>query len=173
MGMDVYGHSPKTEEGEYFRANVWGWRPIWDYCVQMHPHLVGDEPEYGHYNDGYGLDEEGATRLGEAIEQDLRDGRAHAYIESRNKYLAKLERPECDWCDKTGIRTDKVGVDMGMPEKALDAVTAIMVGRTHGWCNGCNGEGRQDHPETLYSLEIGDLDEFAVFLINSGGFGIH
>jgi hypothetical protein len=28
MGMDVYGRKPKDEEGNYFRANVWSWRPI-------------------------------------------------------------------------------------------------------------------------------------------------
>lgn len=28
MGMDVYGRNPTEPAGEYFRANVWGWRPI-------------------------------------------------------------------------------------------------------------------------------------------------
>jgi len=28
MGMDVIGKKPKTEQGAYFRANVWSWRPI-------------------------------------------------------------------------------------------------------------------------------------------------
>lgn len=28
MGMDVYGRKPKSKAGEYFRANVWAWRPI-------------------------------------------------------------------------------------------------------------------------------------------------
>ena len=32
MGMDVYGINPKTDSGDYFRANVWWWRPLWE-CV--------------------------------------------------------------------------------------------------------------------------------------------
>ena len=28
MGMDVYGINPRSEQGEYFRANCWSWRPI-------------------------------------------------------------------------------------------------------------------------------------------------
>ena len=27
MGMDVYGLEPRKEKGEYFRNNVWWWRP--------------------------------------------------------------------------------------------------------------------------------------------------
>jgi hypothetical protein len=28
MGMDVYGKEPKSDKGEYFRNNVWWWRPL-------------------------------------------------------------------------------------------------------------------------------------------------
>ena len=28
MGMDVYGLKPTSESGDYFRANMWSWRPI-------------------------------------------------------------------------------------------------------------------------------------------------
>ena len=31
MGMDVYGERPRTNKGEYFRNNVWWWRPLWNY----------------------------------------------------------------------------------------------------------------------------------------------
>ena len=27
MGMDVYGRNRCSKEGEYFRNNVWWWRP--------------------------------------------------------------------------------------------------------------------------------------------------
>ena len=35
MGMDVYGIAPTSERGEYFRNNVWWWRPLWDYCCEV------------------------------------------------------------------------------------------------------------------------------------------
>ena len=38
MGMDVHGKNPTTEAGKYFHANVWHWRPLWDYC-----HLVAKD----------------------------------------------------------------------------------------------------------------------------------
>ena len=36
MGMDVYGLSPALNgKGEYFRANIWSWFPIWDRLVAL------------------------------------------------------------------------------------------------------------------------------------------
>ena len=35
MGMDVFGLAPKEEKGEYFRNNVWWWRPLWDFVAQI------------------------------------------------------------------------------------------------------------------------------------------
>lgn len=173
MGMDVMGHNAKEDSGEYFRANVWYWHPLWDYCMQVHPHLVGDNPDHGHYNDGYGLDEISAERLGRALEQDLKEGRAAAYVNARNLELSMLERPTCIWCDGTGIRTDEVGKEKGMPDRELEPEMAILVGRTHGYCNGCLGEGKTDHNATLYHLDLETIETFAEFLVNCGGFGIH
>ena len=51
MGMDVYGKAPTAEVGEYFRRNVWGWRPLWDMCLDLFPELT-EKVEYGHSNDG-------------------------------------------------------------------------------------------------------------------------
>jgi hypothetical protein len=34
MGMDVYG-----ESGNYFRNNVWWWRPLANYCQAIAPHI--------------------------------------------------------------------------------------------------------------------------------------
>ena len=35
MGMDVYGKNPSNGDGEYFRANVWSWRPIYSLTVEL------------------------------------------------------------------------------------------------------------------------------------------
>ena len=40
MGMDVYGRKPKNETGEYFRRNVWGWHPLWEYCCEANPEIT-------------------------------------------------------------------------------------------------------------------------------------
>ena len=51
MGMDVFGLAPAAREGEYFRANVWSWRPIHALCeTVMHKRY----PEWA-LNSGAGL----------------------------------------------------------------------------------------------------------------------
>jgi hypothetical protein len=170
MGMDVYGKSPKNETGEYFRRNVWGWRPLWDYCVDNFNDLVGEVS--GHYNDGDGLNNAGSLELARRIREQLKTGEAKDYIEKRNSRLASLERPNCELCQGTGIRTDALGVEHKMPIRELSPEMASLTNRTHGWCNGCDGEGKKDAWETSYSLDLDDLEEFAEFLENSGGFEI-
>ena len=55
MGMDVVGRNPSAEAGEYFRANVWSWRPIHDLIVQLCSDLLDEETLVGiGYNDGAG-----------------------------------------------------------------------------------------------------------------------
>lgn len=170
MGMDVYGKMPKNEVGEYFRRNVWGWRPLWDYCVDNFPELVGEVS--GHYNDGDGLNADGSLELAKLIRAQIKDGSAQNYIQERNNHLASLERPACDLCQGTGIRTDAVGVENGMPTRALSPEMSMLTGRTHGYCNGCQGEGKKDAWETNYGLDLEDIEEFAEFLENCGGFEI-
>src|SRR4051794_28452822 len=41
--MDVYGRSPRFEVGEYFRANVWSWRPIHALITDLCPDLLDEE----------------------------------------------------------------------------------------------------------------------------------
>lgn len=170
MGMDVYGKSPVSEKGSYFRNNVWWWRPLWDYCETFHGDLVGNVS--GHYNDGDGLDEEGAKALAQRLFDDLEQGRIDTYAEGYRQALAALPMEHCGFCSGTGIRTDEVGVDMGMPDKALDEAIAIIVGRTHGWCNACYGRGEKESIAASYSFDKENVVEFATFLMDSGGFEI-
>jgi len=67
MGMDVYGKSPKSEEGEYFRANIWSWRPIHELIEKANvlpPKMVEDMS----FNEGAGPDKQQALLLAAAIE---------------------------------------------------------------------------------------------------------
>lgn len=171
MGMDVYGKNPTSEAGEYFRANVWWWHPLWEYCENKFPELAG-KVEHGHTNDGDGLDGEDSKRLAGLIRESIKNGEASAYNGERNAWLAGLERPECELCSGTGIRSDEVGIQNGMPERVLEPEVAIVLGRTNGWCNGCRGEGHTDAWETNYRFDLEVLAEFADFLDTCGGFEI-
>jgi hypothetical protein len=171
MGMDVYGKNPTAETGEYFRNNVWWWRPLWDYCLTVHGDLC-EKVENGHSNDGDGLDAFDASLLSDRLLNDLATGVTAEYERKRNEYLATLPRHDCKWCGATGIRDDKVGVENGMPTRELETEMAIVLGRTHGWCNACNGEGKTDDFETNYGFSEENVREFALFLADSGGFQI-
>lgn len=171
MGMDVYGDNPTSDKGEYFRNNVWWWRPLWDYCLELHGDIA-DKVQHGHSNDGDGLDAYHASLLGERLLRDVATGVTDEYQKRYNQYLSELERSDCDLCEGTGIRTDRVGVEMGMPTKELDEDVAIIVGRTHGYCNACRGEGKVNDWETEYPFSVDNVRQFGEFLVDSGGFKI-
>ena len=173
MGMDVYGKEPATEEGEYFRNNVWYWRPLWGYCCGVAEDIIDEElANGGHFNDAQGLDAEGAVKLGERLLQEVESGNTAEWKKNYDAELASLPMVPCKYCDETGIRTDAVGVSGGMPTKALSEDMAIILGRTHGTCNGCNGAGESLSFETHYPFEVENVIEFANFCKASGGFQI-
>lgn len=170
MGMDVYGTKPRTETGGYFRNNVWWWHPLWDYCQTVAPELCADI--YGHSNDGDGLDEEGSLELARILDQAIKSGHTAQYEHAYREAMGNLPRHTCEWCGGTGVRTDKIGQEMNMPTRELEPEVAILVGRTHGWCNGCGGEGLCDDHRTHYPFSTENVRAFADFLANCGGFRI-
>jgi hypothetical protein len=171
MGMDVYGKAPQSEKGEYFRNNVWWWRPLWGYCEENHADLADKAPD-AHSNSGDGLDANDALELGKRLLQDIETGVALKWQTEYRNELASLPKNDCQYCDGTGIRADEVGIEHGMPTKELDEATAILVGRTHGYCNGCRGEGKVVAWAANYPFDIQNLQAFAEFCVDSGGFEI-
>ena len=172
MGMDVYGKNAQSETGEYFRNNVWFWHPLWDYCLNLHDDIVGDPEGEGHTNSGFSLDSEQALALGNRLLNDIEEGVTEDYRLAYYAKLAELPRTDCPHCDATGTRSDAIGVEMGMPTRELDEATAILVGRTHGWCNACDGVGTQEPWLANYPFQVENVKEFAHFCIASGGFEI-
>lgn len=171
MGMDVYGKNPKSEMGEYFRRNVWGWHPLWEYVEDTHPEIA-ELVEYAHSNDGDGLGSEDSKKLAELLLADYESGEVFRYVEERNKRLSELPLLDCEWCEATGIRTDEVGIKNGFPDKELSPEVQALTDRTTGYCNACNGVGKREPWETNYYLEPDDVKEFALFLKDCGGFEI-
>lgn len=172
MGMDVIGKNPRNHTGEYFRNNVWFWKPLWDYCCTTHPELVGVDPDSGFFNDGYGLEDGPAAALGAALLSDVANGATEEYRRQYMSALADLPRNPCPHCGATGIRTDEVGLKMGQHDKALDPEVAVLVGRTHGWCNGCNGIGTQESFLLSYGFSVENVQNFGLFLLECGGFEV-
>jgi hypothetical protein len=171
MGMDVYGVKPKNEKGEYFRNNVWWWRPLADFICNNYGEIASG-CESWHSNDGDGLDAELSKSLALSLKEDLSNGTVEKYAKTYNEWRSSLPREACDNCDCTGIRNDKVGEEMGMPTKELKPEIQILTGRTHGWCNACDGVGTKESWLAVYPFDVDNVKEFAEFLENCGGFQI-
>lgn len=171
MGMDVIGRKPSKSTGEYFRNNIWWWHPLWEYCESVAPEIC--DGILGHSNDGDGLPGDGARKLAEVLKRELESGRTAEYAAAYQAGKAALPRHDCDLCEATGIRRDPVGIEMGMPTRELEEAQTERLGRTHGWCNACNGEGTQADWGASYFFDVDNVREFAEFLEHSGGFRIH
>lgn len=158
MGMDVYGKKPVNETGEYFRRNVWGWRPLAEGLAELTP--IWGRVKFPQSNDGSGLGPKQSVTLADQIDAALADGRIATWCAARDAQIAALPMEECRYCEGTGRRTDEVGVKMRM-------------NRPGGiGCNGCQGVGKVEQWATNYEVEPNDFAEFSAFVRASGGFEI-
>lgn len=158
MGFDVYGKNPKNKKGEYFRNNVWWWHPLWDYCLNVHPQ-VAEKVQYGHSNDGDGLNSSDAYKLGILLRQDYHSGFAKEYEQRYIKALQKLPLEDCKVCQTTGVLKTVDFQDDNTTQKFQT-------------CNNCEGTGKTKDFTTNYPFSAENVKQFAEFCINSGGFSI-
>ena len=150
MGMDVYGNKPKGEKGDYFRNNVWWWRPLWQYCHSSAPELINEDVfEDGCHNDGAGLNAYDAAKLGIKLLVLVEDGSCATYKRERELWLESLKDENCGACNNNNRGYDK----------KKD-------------CKSCDGKGTRDNWMKHYPLDIDNVKEYAEFCIDSGGFKI-
>lgn len=158
MGMDVFGINPSSEEGEYFRANIWYWRPLWDYIELNFPEIATKVCS-PYTNDGDGLDVHASLLLSEKIDHYIDVQHARVYQELFLEGIAKLELETCYMCNGTGSRE--------WPEGTTDE----WIQQCNG-CNVCNGVGQVRPFAAWYHFDVEVLKEFSVFLRHCGGFQI-
>lgn len=156
MGMDVYGKDPASKRGEYFRNNVWWWRPLWEYCQAVTADAA--EVKHGQTNDGDGLDAKASRQLAAELERMIESGQTQAYADARTARLKALPDVMCDLCKGTGTRNDQ---------------------HFQGPCNGCvTSEDKGAKPgwkrpwDCAYPFSVENVKEFAEFLKDCGGFKI-
>lgn len=102
MGMDLYGLNPASERGEHFRANVWQWKPLWEYtCGVAASVLTKDDCRVGQYNfspDRHEIPAPQTRAVAAILRQMIETGEAKQYQEAYRpetdttpaKLLAKL-----------------------------------------------------------------------------------
>jgi hypothetical protein len=171
MGMDVYGKAPTSEKGKYFRNNVWWWRPLADFILDTAPDDLTSRCEHWHLNDGDGLDAATSKNLAAHLRQSIASGAAEAYIDKRASALAGLPRETCPLCNGSGVRSDAIGKKAGQDTRKIEEDGHPRNGQV-GWCNGCDGRGDKEPWAAGYHINIENIEGFAVFLEDCGGFEI-
>jgi len=179
MGMDVYGLNPTTEappqpdenmpeawkekawqdyfdgqalNGQYFRNNIWYWRPLWDYVCNLCPEVLSEEDcSYGHENSGHKIDAETCKYISNALKIELDNGGVESYKILYDRAIEAMPLVECPTCNGTGQRDDEY---------------------VQGDCNGCGGKGERKDFQTSYPFEVSNVKEFQLFVENCGGFEI-
>lgn len=170
MGMDVYGKSPTSEIGRYFRNSVWWWRPLADYCIKVAPDICAGCTSW-HSNDGDGLSAYATLALANTLQHELDGGRCSAYAYEHNSRNDALPDEQCKFCEGTGIRRDPIAVVAHQHERLIDDPGHPRHGE-RGWCNGCDGTGTVRPWSSHYPFSVENVAAFVAFLYDCGGFEI-
>ncbi|MAH49909.1 hypothetical protein CMI37_29080, partial [Candidatus Pacearchaeota archaeon] len=100
--MEAY---EKAVPGDYFRNNVWWWRPLWTYvCEVCDDILTEDEMGSGSYNDGTIIYKYKAIQIAKRLQTLIDDGKVKEYAEKYTNKLKALPLKECDLVIGDGIR---------------------------------------------------------------------
>ena len=150
MGFDLYGVKAKSEKGEYFRNNVWWWRPLAKYVLR-HVEVPEEVAKHWEYNDGIEVKEKLAITIADTLDKLIKDGQTARYEKGYRAWQESLPLEECDICEGTGQRDDAF---------------------VQGKCNACEGAGKRQAWATNYPFEVDNVKEFADFCRESGGFRI-
>jgi uncharacterized protein YlaI len=98
MGFDLVGIKAKSEKGEYFRNNVWYWRPLWTYiCNECDDILTIKEAEGGTFNDGTKISKAKAEKIAKRIQERIDDGSVDLH---KAGYDGTVEQINDGWADK-------------------------------------------------------------------------
>ena len=160
MGVDISGRKPKTEEGDYFSSNWWGWRPILaiSEAAMINSKLDYDTSYWGS-NDGKGLrTQKQCDKLADAIELLISNNYNEYLTEDDDRIYIVMG----SWCEAgTGkfIGSEREHV-LNQQFEYGDILYAPVVAE----------DGTM--VESSHSASLGRLKEWITFLRNCGGFKI-
>jgi hypothetical protein len=145
--------------GDYFRSNVWWWRPLADYIIQ-HTNCVSDEDvERWGYNDGHEVSEEEAKAIAKQLKHLIKTGHTRRHAEEYEKERKNAE----DYNKRIEKRLKKL--ENKFPNLAPNEYHPIYkkkwdeIYSKKKW--GAN-----------YPFSVNHVTEFVEFAENSGGFKI-
>ena len=145
--------------GDYFRANVWGWRPIWSFVCEVCPDILTEEDfKRGQYNDNHLIEEDRAKDIAKRLREKMdlaRDRQKKYEAEAPNKEkFNKISKP------KSELITCPGDMQTHDPENYERWETLVH-------------SGHIKFDEMSYPINAKYIEEFANFAENSGGFRIN
>ena len=152
--------------GNYFRNNVWWWRPLWSFtCDHCADFLTEDDMNGGCYNDSYIITEDKAVAIAERLYEALKEPETQEYLDNHMKAMEKAKK------HNEMIEQEK---------KALDEIAVAITGDKN--------VAPIDYPKDLnkkfdelmkkrdwassYPINRENIENFARFAEQSGGFSI-
>ena len=203
MGFDLHGLSPSNEQvpdcdfsdekttqayfawqsntkGAYFRQNVWGWRPVWQYVMENCGDIISvEDAQRGSYNDGHEITKEKAKLISNRINSLHKSGELANHARTYATEMDSLPDEECKICNGTGTRKEWEGWQSEelwlMYHDSLKEEDSL---GGYGWakeckgCNSCHGVGKVKNFDRSYRFDVESILEFAEFCEYSGGFRI-
>jgi hypothetical protein len=160
MGVDISGRKPKTEEGDYFSSNWWGWRPILaiSEAAMLNSKLDYDTSYWGS-NDGKGLrTQKQCDKLADAIELLISNNYNEYLIEDDDRIYIVMG----SWCEAgTGkFVPSEFTASLNEQYEYGDILYTPVVAE--------NGT----MVESSHATSLGRLKGWVTFLRNCGGFKI-
>ena len=147
MGFDIYGTKATSKKGEYFRNNVWWWKPLADY-VTSNCKISNEDWDN---NSGHEVSEADSIKIADTLDKLIKLGHTKKYEKDYTASLKKLPLVKCDLCKGTGKRDDEY---------------------LKGECNVCKGTGKEKDFKTHYPFSEENVKDFSEFCRESGGFTI-
>jgi len=160
MGVDISGRNPKTEEGDYFGANWWGWRPILALSeAAMLSGKLNYDTSYWGSNDGKGLrTQKQCDKLADAIELLISNNYNEYLTEDDDRIYIVMGM----WCEAGTGRFIAAEVQASLNEQY--EYGDILYGPVVA------SDGTM--VESSYGTSLGRLKQWITFLRNCGGFKI-
>mgnify|MGYP003118873375 FL=1 len=92
MGFDISSTgNHKTPKGEYFRNNVWWWRPLAEYIIKYTNCVDEKDIQAWAHNDGHEVSEAEATAIANQLKHLIRTGHTKKYAQDYEKSRKQAE----------------------------------------------------------------------------------
>ena len=155
----------KDNPGEYFRNNVWFWRPLWVFvCNNCADILNEDDMMGGESNSGYEISEHKAELIGRRLSALLADGTVDEVhrINALDRAKAKAHNDEIK--EQQNEIRDKVHKEHGKDVAPANYPEPYYT----EWHN----LQKQEQWSAHYPFDKENIEDFAKFCLESGGFSI-